>query len=137
MLRSACLFFLVGGAGCTVTATPGPPAPTSSCEPDSVVTSECAGGTGYSCTGTDTPDETDSTLVCSQGETLTADEIGYCCVSAFASTSTCGEDPSVSGCEPPSIGFSCSGSDSPDQADATLTCSPGVPSGTATLYCCQ
>src|SRR5271167_3758029 len=107
MLRGACFSLLLVGAGCTVTATPSGPAAGSTCAPDDVVTMKCTGGNGYSCTGSDTPDETDPTLICSVGEPLSGDETGYCCVTAFASTVTCAPDPTVAGCVSPSIGFSC------------------------------
>jgi hypothetical protein len=137
MLRGACLFLLVAGVGCTVTATPGAPAPGSTCEPDAVVSMSCTGGNGYSCTGSDTPDQADPTLICSAGEPLSGDETGYCCVTAFASTVTCAPDSTVMGCASPSIGFSCTGTDTPDDGDMTLICSCGVISGSSTLYCCQ
>jgi hypothetical protein len=139
MLRGACLFLLVVGAGCSVTASPDAPAPGSTCEPDDAVTMKCTGGNGYSCTGSDTPDQTDPTLICSVGEALSGNETGltgYCCVTAFASTVTCAPDPTVTGCVSPSIGFSCTGSDTPDDGDMTLICSCGVGTG-PTLYCCQ
>jgi|SRR5580658_1678707 hypothetical protein len=137
MLRGACLLVLVVGAGCSATASPGAPAPGSTCEPDDAVTSKCTGGNGYSCEGSDTPDEADPTLLCSVGEPLSCDEVGYCCVTAFASTVTCAPDSTVTGCVSPSIGFSCTGTDTPDEGDMTLICSCGVVSGSETLFCCQ
>jgi hypothetical protein len=130
ILRAGCLFLVVAGAGCSVTTT------SSTCGPDSTVS--CAGGAGYSCTGSDTPDESDSTLICSQGEAGNAGSTIYCCADAFPTTSSCEEDPTVSGCEPPSIGFSCASTDTPTDADPTLNCSAGTPGNAgSTLYCCE
>ena len=48
------------------------------------------------------------------------------------------ESDSVSGCESPSYGFSCAGSDTPDETDSSLTCSSGVvASDRYTEFCCE
>lgn len=136
MLLGACFSLLVGGAGCSVTTTPDSSGPT--CGPDSTVA--CPGATGYSCTGGDSPDQSDPGLICSQGKNGNAGSTIYCCAAAFSGTNSCGEDSTVSGCEPPSIGFSCTGSDAPDdpEGDPTLNCSAGVPgNNNSTLYCCE
>jgi len=115
----------------------------SSCAADSSVT--CTGGAdGYSCTSTDAPDDSDPTLECSIGvaDPTTATSTDYCCLPSTFSwgTSTCAQDDSVTGgCTTAgSYGFSCTGSDTPDQTDMTLTCSTGVadPDGN-TDFCCQ
>jgi len=134
IVPGACFLLLVGAAGCSASVTPPPPSG-SSCAPDDTV--PCAGGSGYSCTGGDTPDEADSTLLCSDGVDG-PDGTQYCCASFGTATTTCQQDPTVDSCEPPSIGFSCTGTDSPDEADSSLTCSTGVPGNAgSTLYCCQ
>lgn len=94
--------------------------------------------TGYSCTGSDTPDESDPSLACSFGEAGNAGSTVYCCLTADTfSSSTCAPDSTVAGCQPGSYGFSCVGSDTPDQTDGTLTCSTGVAGNAgSTLYCC-
>lgn len=100
-----------------------------SCTADSSVTC-MANASGYSCTGTATPD---STLDCSDPTAVSGGN-EYCCFTF--SSSTCMADDSVSGCTGDSYGFSCTGSDSPDSSDSTLTCSDGVASGSDTIYCC-
>jgi hypothetical protein len=47
----------------------------------------------------------------------------------------CSRDTSVNGCGS-ADGYSCTGSFSPDESNASLNCSDGVPSGGETLYCC-
>jgi hypothetical protein len=42
----------------------------------------------------------------------------------------------VQGCAGDSFGFSCTGSDTPDEADSSLTCSTATPASGALLYCC-
>ena len=127
-LCGASLFLLVGSSGCTVKSD--------TCAPDGTVA--CAGGTGYSCTGVDSPEDSDSSIVCSSGEAGNAGSTLYCCVDRFSATSSCGVDSTVVGCEPPSIGFSCTSTDTPADADPTLSCSAGVPGNAgSTLYCCQ
>lgn len=106
----------------------------SSCAQDGTVS--CTGGAaGYACTGTDTPDQSDSSLVCSIA-TPASGEYLYCCFRY--SSSSCSQDSSVQGCQAGSYGFSCTGSGTPDQADASLTCSSGTPDPNTgdMLYCC-
>jgi hypothetical protein len=104
------------------------------CAADSSVACE-AGASGYSCTGSDTPAQSDGSLVCSTG-TAGSGDTRYCCV-AWTSAS-CGQDASVQGCAYPSVGFACSGSSSPSQIDTSLTCSdPTAGANGETLYCCQ
>jgi hypothetical protein len=100
---------------------------------DSTVT--CTGSAqGWSCTGSDTPDQDNQGLDCSTG-TAGSGNTQYCCIT-FTS-STCSQDSSVAGCESGSYGFSCSGSDTPQQADTSLNCSAGTAGENgATLYCC-
>ena len=49
---------------------------------------------------------------------------------------TCSRDEKVAGCVGNSLGYSCSGIDSPDENNAFLNCSVGTAAGGATLYCC-
>jgi hypothetical protein len=111
-----------------------PTEPTSTCDYDPTVTG-CIVGDGYSCLGSDTPDEADSTLICSDGSPGNAGSTLYCCLTL--TTGTCGADPTVTGCDDFSVGFSCTGSDTPSQDDPTLDCSTGVPGNAgSTLFCC-
>jgi hypothetical protein len=98
---------------------------------------------GYSCTSTDAPDDSDPTIECSIGvaDPSASGTTDYCCLigETFAA-GTCAQDDTVGDCTTPgSYGFSCAGTDTPDQTDATLTCSAGVPDadGTSTDFCCQ
>jgi hypothetical protein len=120
------------------------PATTYDCQLDYTVTQGCASGTyGYSCTpDSPPPDYSVSSIVCSiPAVTSTADD--YCCATLSAtSSSTCSQDSSVTGCQDGSFGFSCTGTDTPDQSYSTdLSCSDGVVGqdafgNDATLYCC-
>ncbi|HEV3189464.1 MAG TPA: hypothetical protein VGY54_03145, partial [Polyangiaceae bacterium] len=111
---------LLAAAGCSVTVTSPPPsqgsdAVTSTCAADSSV-SCVGGGTGYSCTTTEAPDQHDSALACGDGVARGNGETAFCCVpvSGFASGSSCAVDPAVQGCVNGSYGFSCTGSNTPD-----------------------
>jgi hypothetical protein len=119
--------------------------PDSSCQNDSSVS--CAGGAfGYSCgAGDNPPDSTNPLLVCSVPTTV-GNEDTYCCYTntvVVTSSATCVQDPSVTqNCSGDSFGFSCTGSDTPDQDfGSNLNCSSPTSgmdaSGTpASLYCC-
>jgi hypothetical protein len=129
------LFLVVAATGCSVTVTPPATGPT--CSPDSTVTGCTGGASGFSCTGADTPDQSNASLICSDG-VASGGDIVYCCVE-FASTvtTTCAADSTVSGCTGASIGFSCTGTDTPEQADSSLNCSAGVAGNAgSTLFCC-
>jgi hypothetical protein len=121
-----------GAAACSANTSPEAPAgQVEGCGQDSTVS--CDQGAGYSCTGNDTPEDTDSSLACSDGVEVDGATL-YCCVT-FAS-STCMPDDTVVGCTGYSYGFSCTGSDTPDQADSTLDCSQPTQANGALLYCC-
>lgn len=116
---------------CTVNSTTNNSGNT--CGQDTSVT--CSeGGSGYSCSGSDSPDQDDSTLDCSAGVTDGANT-DYCCIT-ITSGSTCSPDSNVEGCASGSYGFSCTGSDTPDTANSSLTCSSGTPGSGETSYCC-
>jgi hypothetical protein len=118
--------------GCTSTA--GPAAPGPGCSPDSTVTG-CRGSAGFSCSSDVSPEQIDSSLVCSDGVGGGGGLTLYCCVQ-FQSSS-CAPDPTVQNCPGTSIGFSCTGSDTPEDADPTLICGPGaVGNAGSLLYCC-
>ena len=150
------------GAGCTATTTddftnptPGPPAQnctTDPTKPDRMdctgcVTSSdvpgCGGGSvGYACQGSDRPDSVDTNLVCSDGTPgavptgTTTPATLFCCAPYAQYFSECTVDTTIAGCVGSSMGFSCAGPESPDEADSSLTCSAGVPNGSNTSYCC-
>jgi hypothetical protein len=95
----------------------------------------CVGSSGYSCSGVDSPDQSDSALSCSGG-TLSGGETLYCCIDSTTVTAGCSADGTVAGCTGGSIGFSCTGSAEPQQGNTSLVCSTGTPSGGASLFCC-
>ncbi len=119
--------------GCTsqtVTATTAP-----GCSPDSTVIG-CAGSAGFSCSTNETPEQTDPSLVCSDGVPGGGGLTLYCCVQ-FRSSS-CGPDPTVQNCPGSSIGFSCTGAQSPEDTDPSLRCGPGALGNAGSLlYCCS
>jgi hypothetical protein len=112
----------------------------SACAYDSSLSCE-TGAVGYNCTGSADPNSVDSSLICSEPNANNS----YCCFTqAYASgvtTSTCTQDQTVQGCVPnaagqTSYGFSCTGSDTPDQDFSSITCSTGTAGTGATLFCC-
>jgi hypothetical protein len=109
---------------------------TPSCDADSSLSCEM-GSTGYTCTDGATIASDDPTFICSDPTMMSDGSNGYCCIMALPSSSTCSQDDSVTGCQDPSIGFSCTGSDTPSDADSSLNCSTGTPDGSNTDYCCQ
>jgi hypothetical protein len=120
-----------GLAACTSTTND---TSSGSCAPDDTVAGCSSNSSGYSCGADDTPDQTDPSLLCS---TPTIDSNGdslYCCIK-FVSGS-CAEDSSVAGCSGDSFGFSCTSTDTPDEADSSLNCSSPTISGGEALYCC-
>jgi hypothetical protein len=125
-------FSLVGTVDCT---SPSVNAVGSGCTPDPTVEG-CSGSAGFSCSTNIAPDQADPTLVCSNGVPGGRGLILYCCV-PFQSTS-CAPDPTVRDCPGSSIGFSCTGSQTPEDADPNLVCGPGtVGNAGALLYCCS
>jgi hypothetical protein len=121
---------LAATSGCTTTVS----GPTGTCAPDPTVNG-CVNADGFSCTGTDRPEDTNASLFCSDGVPGNAGSTLYCCVTL--TISTCAPDYTVTGCASGSIGFSCTGADSPDMGNPNLVCSVGVPGNAgSTLYCC-
>lgn len=115
----------------------------SACAPDPSINTCVANTYGYSCApGEPPPDTTDPSLICSVPlVTNGVDE--YCCATSVpVSGASCGQDFSISGCAAGSYGFSCTGSDRPDQDYSGITCSQSATSGanasgqSALLYCC-
>jgi hypothetical protein len=107
------------------------------CSSDSSITT-CGGSSfGFTCdAGAPRPDQTDTSLVCSTGVAASGGGTSYCCANYVASSSaTCASDTTVS-CSS-GIGFTCTGSDTPDQGNASLQCSTGTAAANGTEYCCQ
>jgi hypothetical protein len=111
-----------GGGSCTSD-------PTLQCDP---------GTDGVQCLAGGNPDANFPGYVCSDPTAQPDGTDAFCCATGF-NGSTCGHDESVQGCPYPSVGFSCSGSDTPDQADANLICSTPTqdPNTNDQLFCCQ
>ncbi len=135
------LLIMTAMSACTVTTTEnGSPAPgtggTGTCSPDSTVVGCVGAAAGYSCSGTDSPDAIHSALTCSDGTASNNGVTLYCCVETTTVAAGCTADSSIVGCKGSSIGFSCTGTTSPDQGDPSLVCSAGTASGSASLFCC-
>jgi hypothetical protein len=130
------LSLVVGGCvvvGCSVT-TNNPP--TSPCSPDSTVTGCVAGSVGYSCTGSDTPNQVDGSLSCSQATAGNAGSSLYCCTT-IGGTGTCAPDSTVTSCGASGTGYSCTGTETPSQVYPSLACGPGTAGNAgSTVYCC-
>lgn len=117
------------------------------CGEDSTVQGCESGSYGFSCTGSDTPDQDQAGLVCSTGTAGNNGETLYCCSytddggtadsgTTTDSGDTCMQDSTVT-CTGGAQGWSCTGSDTPDQTQSGLVCSMGTAGdGGATLYCC-
>jgi hypothetical protein len=107
---------------------------TPTCSADSSLQCD-AGSDGYSCDSGAAIATDDPNYICSDPTQMSDGSSGYCCITNF-SGGTCTQDDSVTGgCAYPSIGFTCTGSDSPSDADSSLTCS--VPGGNGMQFCCQ
>jgi len=135
----ALLGALASAGGCTASASTS--SSDNSCGQDDSVS--CAGGAqGYSCNAGDPPpDASDSSLVCSEPTTVGSADT-YCCYTntvTGVSGPTCTQDDSVSCPDPSSYGFSCTGSDTPDEDfGSNLNCSmPTTASDGAQTYCCN
>ncbi len=112
------------------------------CDQDTTVQGCAAGSYGFSCTGSDTPDQDQSGLVCSTGTAGSSGNTLYCC--GFTDSGgdggtdagdTCTQDSTVS-CTGSAQGWSCTGSDTPDQDQSGLVCSTGTAGSGSTQYCC-
>lgn len=113
-----------------------PAAPPSTCA--AVATAPgCAGGAvSYSCTAA-RPDDGDDDLVCDDGAPGIAGEATtYCCVPYGQWATACRPSRGIAGCGSRSVGFSCLGETTPDQADPALVCSEAMGSGDARRFCC-
>jgi hypothetical protein len=113
-----------------------PPGPPSSCTQVTALEGCTAGSLSFSCTS-DRPDDGDTDLVCDDGAPGVAGATVFCCAPYGQWASECTPATSVAGCGAQSIGFSCTGGTSPDQADTSLVCSQAVAGdGGAKDYCC-
>lgn len=86
---------------------------------------------GFSCAGPESPSDADASLACSGGTMSDEGAMLYCCNSVVLPPA-CAANPTVTGCEGASIGYSCAGGATPTQLDAALACTPGSAGG----FCC-
>jgi hypothetical protein len=132
---------------CTLTCSEDQGTGTFCCDENGVCSGGCSdddalscypGTFGVDCTGGADPETSSPEYICSVSTPQSDGSRGYCCATGFGPLN-CTQDPSVTGCEGPALGFSCTGPDTPDLADSMLTCSAGVrdPSTGAMLYCCR
>jgi len=112
---------------CTLTAS-------ASCERDQAVA--CGPDlVGYSCSGVDTPAQSNGTLVCHHGMPVGA-KTSYCCLEFTALT--CSLFPGIGACGSDRYGFSCSNNGRPETTDRYLSCGMGTQSlNDTTLFCCD
>ena len=107
-----------------------------SCVADASVAGCTGGSYGYSCSGSDTPTQGNQNLDCSAPATTGNGSLLYCCIEFSSNTGSCAPDASVAGCGN-SYGFSCTGTDTPDQT-RPLTCSTATAGpNNELLYCCS
>jgi hypothetical protein len=113
------------------------------CTPDTTIPGCADPAFGFLCVGQTTPGvdagpttpaNADSNLACSTA-IPSGSGLAYCCVSSEVNP-TCAADPAFT-CAGASVGFSCTGNDSPGEGDAPVACSVGT-SGEAgsTSRCC-
>jgi hypothetical protein len=74
--------------------------------------------------------------VCSNGAPQSDGSTEYCCIPYAQTYSLCAPNHALSGCDAPSVGFSCTGETAPNEADSALTCATGPASDGAATYCC-
>jgi hypothetical protein len=119
----------------------------SECTPATAVPGCGAESLGFSCSGEASPDQVDTSLVCSRAIPSSGDASEYCCISfnqasgacrcaSFdAETGACGGQ-AVSGCSGATIAFTCASGHSPTEVNPLLAC--GMPEGgSESAYCCQ
>jgi hypothetical protein len=90
----------------------------------------------FSCMGTARPFDSDSSLRCGPGSETTSGATLFCCsVRDPAAPSTCTADPTIN-CSP-TMGYSCTGTDTPSDDDPTLVCGTATMYQGMSLYCCR
>ncbi len=127
-----CSYGTYNGDG-TVSYCCGASSPTYICNADPSLL--CSGGAiGETCLGGAQPDSSSQT--CSVGTTMADGSVGYCCAPFTYTANTCAADPSVTGCQYPSYGFSCAAGDNPMAYNASLVCSTPTSLGGQDVFCC-
>jgi hypothetical protein len=120
------------------------PYASSTCQLTTILSS-CGGKYGFACSGSEDPAQSQNVdgglLVtrCDTGSTGLNNTTDYCCdisaPAAPATNPTCMLDPSVT-CSP-TTGYSCSGTDTPNQDYPGLSCGTPAAKGAKTAYCCR
>jgi hypothetical protein len=148
-----CALLLTGGAlaGCTKTS-----AFSNSCQRtesllcDTVLAGNPDAGVplglvGYSCTGTDRPDDNATVIqgvpqgqICADQGTLPDGTFGWCCSAPDQeSLTTCAYDPAQTPSCPEGYAYTCQGADRPEVFNPSVTCGNGVREGNNINYCCH
>lgn len=138
MIRISLCFALAACSAATtdnfVNPPPGPPA---ACTPIADLTGCDQGSVSYSCVG-DRPDDGDANLVCSSGTPAAEGAALYCCAPYAQADSECTVDTTIDGCDAMAIGFACTGSVTPSDADPTIACGSALAGADgAQRYCCN
>jgi len=115
----------------------------SECTPSAHVAGCGAESFGFSCAGATSPDQADTSLVCSQAIAGSGGATDYCCVSFDPSSGVCrcssfSDDAGAcgvapTGCSGASIGFACAAGHTPTDVNPLLTCT--VPDGGSSACC--
>ncbi|MBI5537490.1 MAG: hypothetical protein HY898_32505 [Deltaproteobacteria bacterium] len=117
----------VAVGGCTMVSS-------NTCSKTSDVTGCVGASTGYSCTGSDAPQDSNLDLTCSSGHGEADGTTSYCCLDA--TVAICGANPDVA-CASGSIGYACTGAYAPPTYNTSLSCGAGTPQADGvTEYCC-
>ncbi len=134
-LRFVSILFLVASAlasvACSSSSSSGSTAQTCS----SATVSGCS-GQGFSCTNGAQPTDTNSSLVCGEGDAAGNTVENFCCITFTKSIGTsCNFDPSTI-CTTGTYGITCSGNDTPQAADSSISCKTGATNDDNTAFCC-
>lgn len=114
------------------------------CIPLSQMFSDCApaavfgcGATsvGLRCASATSPSDADPAIACSAPNAGSDGAATYCCNTA-AVPPQCAVDPGVS-CQGLGVGYTCAGSATPADGDASLECDAGIVGSGGLGYCCQ
>jgi hypothetical protein len=89
----------------------------------------------FSCTGSDSPWDSDPSLRCGPANPTSSGALFCCSVRDPAAPNTCSPDSTVD-CSP-TMGYSCRGTDSPGDDDPSLVCGTPTAYQGKSLYCCR
>jgi hypothetical protein len=133
-LRSKSIFVLVFGAFALIACSSSSGAPSG--ETCTSATVSGCNAQGFSCTNGAEPTDTNSSLVCGEGNAAGTGVADFCCISFIKSSGTsCNFDPSTI-CTTGTYGITCGGNDTPQAADPSLSCKTGATNDDNTAFCC-